>query len=139
MKRLYKGYVVHSDGRIEKKSGKGFINQYQSKDGYWLFKPNGVSKKAHRFVWEAFNGKIPDDMTIDHIDGDKCNNDLRNLRLMTREDNTSIANRQVSDNDIKSIKYLKSLGWLQREIAEELGYTQATISYVLNKKLRYTQ
>jgi len=38
-------------------------------------------------VWEAFNGKIPAGLEIDHIDRDKHNNTLSNLRLVTHSEN----------------------------------------------------
>ena len=56
---------------------------------------NGVQKRIyrrnHRLVWEAFNGKIPNDLTIDHINRNVKDNNLENLRLLTREENTRIA------------------------------------------------
>lgn len=41
----------------------------------------------HRLVWETFNGEIPDGLEIDHIDTNKENNDLSNLRLVTKKQN----------------------------------------------------
>ena len=41
----------------------------------------------HRLVWETFNGEIPNGYEIDHIDTNKENNDLRNLRLVTKKEN----------------------------------------------------
>lgn len=42
---------------------------------------------VHRCVWDAFNGKSSRSMEIDHIDGDTSNNNLWNLRLVTRRQN----------------------------------------------------
>ena len=36
----------------------------------------------HRFVWECFNGPIPQGMVIDHINDDKIDNRLCNLQLL---------------------------------------------------------
>lgn len=47
----------------------------------------GKSHLIHRLVWEAFNGKIPESMEINHIDGTKTNNHLSNLELVTRPEN----------------------------------------------------
>lgn len=41
----------------------------------------------HRFTWECFNGKIPGDLQINHIDHDKKNNHLDNLELVTAYEN----------------------------------------------------
>lgn len=50
---------------------------------------NNLPKRCyvHRLVWEAFNGAIPDGYEIDHIDENKANNSLANLRLVTRHEN----------------------------------------------------
>lgn len=42
----------------------------------------------HRFVWEAVYGKIPDGMQIDHINQDKLDNRLSNLRVVTPAENS---------------------------------------------------
>ena len=41
----------------------------------------------HRVVYEAAHGAIPDGMQINHIDGDKTNNALSNLELVTQAEN----------------------------------------------------
>lgn len=42
---------------------------------------------THRLVWEAFNGKIPDELQVNHIDEVRDNNRLSNLNLMTAKEN----------------------------------------------------
>lgn len=46
-----------------------------------------LDKKAHRLVWSAFVGDIPVGLCIDHIDLNKRNNSLTNLRLVTPQQN----------------------------------------------------
>lgn len=45
----------------------------------------------HRIIWETFNGEIPRGMEIDHIDCNKQNNALSNLRLVTHSENMKLA------------------------------------------------
>ena len=45
------------------------------------------SMYVHRFVWECFNGIIPDDKVIDHINDDTGDNRLCNLQLVTQQEN----------------------------------------------------
>lgn len=44
---------------------------------------------VHRLVYEAFNGKIPEGMQVNHIDEDKTNNRLDNLNLITCKENVN--------------------------------------------------
>ena len=48
-------------------------------------KYGGIQKRyqVHRFVWECYNGIIPDGKVINHINNDKEDNRLCNLQLMT--------------------------------------------------------
>lgn len=43
--------------------------------------------KMHRLIWIMFNGEIPEDLVVDHIDRDITNNSITNLRLFTKSQN----------------------------------------------------
>ncbi len=49
---------------------------------------NGKTCYYHRVLWEAFNGAIPHKMTVDHVDGNRLNNRLDNLQLLSQSDNS---------------------------------------------------
>lgn len=73
------------------------INERKQKFGkynFWKDKQTGYYKNAqvkphslHRYVWEWHNGKIPKGFVIDHIDRNKDNNQIENLRLVTPSEN----------------------------------------------------
>lgn len=52
---------------------------------------------AHRIIWEAFNGKIPEGYMVDHINRDKRDNRIENLRLATRSQNAHNSVRPKKD------------------------------------------
>ena len=86
---------VSKDGlvyRYDKKNDKLVLcAEYITPDkGYVIIslsKPKHTPYKLHRIVWETFNGEIPDGYEIDHIDGNKQNNVLSNLRCVTHIEN----------------------------------------------------
>ena len=136
----YKGYVVHSDGRIEKKKGRGFINFSMNDGGYFHhnFSLEGIQKTEtiHRVVWKAFNGPIPDGMTIDHIDNNKLNNRLDNLQLLTSGENNSKDKQKLSKKQIELITYLKAnTNYTTYQIAEEVGTSQSSVMRVLKNPI----
>ena len=42
---------------------------------------------AHKFIYECYHGIIPNNMVIDHINNIKDDNRIKNLQLMTQQDN----------------------------------------------------
>ena len=56
-----------------------YIGEGDNKQRLW--------RRLHRVVYEAFGGKIGEGREIDHIDGNKHNNDITNLRVLTRSQN----------------------------------------------------
>lgn len=51
-------------------------------DGYWKLHALGYHYKVHRLVWYLNYGKIPDGYHVDHIDRDRSNNKIENLRVI---------------------------------------------------------
>jgi hypothetical protein len=66
-------------------SRKNKVKDPTSKYIHWYVNAyiDGVRYAAHRIIWKMVYGYIPEGMTIDHIDLDKQNNKLSNLRLAT--------------------------------------------------------
>lgn len=61
--------------------------------------------KVHRLVWEAFNGSIPENIQVNHLDERPINNALSNLNLMTPKENTNwgTRNERVSKKLSKAV------------------------------------
>lgn len=51
--------------------------------GYWAVGLGKGRYRNHRIIWEMFNGQIPEGIQVDHIDGNRANNRIENLRLVT--------------------------------------------------------
>jgi hypothetical protein len=70
---------------------------------------NRNSFLIHTLVYKTFVGDIPKNMVIDHIDRDKFNNNLENLRLLTQSENSKNCIRtdiQKNDLDILSSNFI---------------------------------
>ena len=68
------------------------LNPYKHSDGYRQFKAYSdggctTPHYVHRFVWEWFNGPIPEGYQINHINENKEDNRLENLELVTAKEN----------------------------------------------------
>lgn len=65
-----------------------------------------VSNSVHRLVWLAFCSEVPAGYEIDHIDRNKKNNCLHNLRLVTTQQNqANQCLRTTCNGKPKSSKY----------------------------------
>lgn len=62
-----------------------------SNSGYGQFGLNGKRFYVHRTVYELFIGAIPSGYEINHINGDKSDNRVENLELLTRSQNLTHA------------------------------------------------
>lgn len=56
-------------------------------NGYWYVRIDDKLYLAHRIVWALTHDDDPGDRQIDHIDGNRGNNDPDNLRLATHGEN----------------------------------------------------
>ena len=138
----HKGHTVYSNGLIEKRQGNGYIAPALTAKGYYRFGYYINGKRTpmyvHRFIWEAFNGPIPDGMTIDHIDNDRTNNRLDNLRLLTHAENCSRGQQRFTKAQLDEMRYLRSdLRWTLQRIADRFGVTKAAIRQREQKGFTY--
>ncbi len=66
--------------------------------GYWEVGANGTYVKVSRVIWILTFGSIPAGMIVDHQDGNPLNNNLSNLQLLSRPQNTRALNSPYSCN-----------------------------------------
>jgi len=147
----YEGvYKIFEDGKVWSYRRKRFIKTPKDKDGYrraTLCLDRKVKNMTmHRWLYQTFVGEIPKTHQINHKDGNKLNNKLENLELVTPKENTihawkhGLSNKQLGikcsasklkDKDIRKIRELYSQGTSQNKIAEILNVHQTNIHYIL--------
>jgi hypothetical protein len=153
-------YEISDHGQIRRiKAGRGaragkVLSPYTKKSGHRaiLIRVDGSYKHARlaRLVCQAFVAPIPfDGAETRHRDGVPNHDHWKNLEWGTSADNKADMVRhgtrrhgedhwsaRYSDDVVASIKQRYAEGWLQREIAEDLGTTQGYISRVLTGRRR---
>ena len=161
----YEGYFsISSCGKVYSKRTKKELSLGMSKTGYKTLSTRiggrkGVCKcfKIHRLVADAFVPKTTEERVfVNHIDGDKLNNDYRNLEWCTISENNSHArmmglssskhlldlnrsNRKLSDEDVIFIRnnykpYCKENGY--RALSRKYSVSKNTIEMII-KNMRY--
>jgi hypothetical protein len=90
-------YQVSNLGQIRRSDNGKLKTLSRSENGYLIFGhfSNGqrLNILVHRAVAQAFLGKCPDGMEVNHKDGNKLNNRLGNLEYVTRSENLKHATR----------------------------------------------
>ena len=79
----------YGNGKTLVKRFKGDMAGNLSKNGYYFYSISGLGTfPVHRIIWKLLHKEdIPIGYVIDHIDGNKLNNKITNLRLVTKSEN----------------------------------------------------
>ena len=112
---------------VGKKLKPGDLAGSLKKTGYFYLKIEGLMLLNHRVVWFLETGEQPPEF-LDHINGDRQDNRIENLRPATQRDNTY--NRKVHSNSssgIKGVFFNKRVGKWQAQCTADgkqnhLGY-----------------
>lgn len=116
----------------------GYIITGSERNGYIRLNINRHHYSAHRLVWEAFNGPIPEGMVIDHIDGNRKNNELINLRLVSQSDNMFNAQLNGHKGQVKISQYDLNGNFIAtydsiRQAAEAINGNEVAIKDAANR------
>jgi len=149
----YEGmYQVSNLGKIKSLKGKKekFLKPSNTTHGYLKvnLNKNGIQKtfKLHRLIAEHFIKKIDGKEIINHIDGNKRNNNISNLEWCTHSENIKHAyktglkkpksgNQYTENNKIwkltkndKDFIIKNKNNFTQKELAKKFNVSQSTIS-----------
>ncbi len=64
----------------------GVIAGHKTSNGYWSVSINKEIFQVHRIIWKMFKGVDPTE-DIDHIDGNRANNKIKNLQSISHREN----------------------------------------------------
>lgn len=96
------------------------------------FKCNQNGMAMHRYVWQYYNGPIPEGYVIHHKDGNKANNDITNLECIPRGTHSRLHGQLLTDeqrdwrrNNINTKARPKAIEWHKSEEGRKWHKEQA--------------
>ena len=136
---VFDNYAASKDGVVINLKNKKIMKMSKNNSGYLsfgIYNKNLKKTKAyfqHRFVYEVFNGKIPPNFEIDHINGIKTDNQKINLQKLTHQQNVEkssgkpIISISIETGEKKRFDSIK-------KASIELDINKATISNICCKR-----
>ena len=102
-------HFVYQDGALYKKYNMQRIGRL-FKDGYIVVTICKKQYSVHRLIYTYHYGEIPDSLVIDHMDHNKQNNDISNLRAVSKSVNSL---NSYKTKDIENLEKRKNT-WVIR-------------------------
>ena len=89
----------------------GLTFRRDKRTGYFLSGApiNGKRKRLHVYIWEKENGPVPNGFNVHHVDEDKMNNDISNLKLLSVHEHQHLHSKE---------RFAKNPEWEKRFIEQ---------------------
>ena len=131
MEKIRSGEWVPSldTGQVYSTRKKGFLTPRKTR-GYSMI---SYVRLSH-IIWIAANGAIPYGMQIDHINGDREDDRLCNLRLVSRSENIMLSMATLTYSQAEEIRRKYTEGNSIRKLAKEYSVEKTVIWRVINNK-----
>ena len=139
-------YEVSDEGRVRNVKTGRVMKTSNSNYGYEqvCLRKNKQqhTKKVHRLVADAFYEGDHEGLDVNHIDGDKLNNNLSNLEFCTRKENINHAFRTglKQPSRMKKVRVIETGIVYEsiRECARQIGVDQSMICQCLTGRQKTT-
>ena len=136
---VFDNYAASKDGVVINLKTKRIIKMSKNNCGYLRFKiyneklEKPLNYSQHRFVYEVFKGKMFPNFEIDHINEIKSDNRIKNLQLLTHQQNVEKSkNKPIISINLKTGE--KRIFGSIRKASIELDIIKDTISKICLKR-----
>lgn len=135
-------YKVFKNGIVKiNVNGQWRITGTPDNKGYLKIKYKGKLLRAHRIVWAHFYGFLSQDRVVNHIDGNKSNNHIDNLELITASANATHSYRVLGNKPnrgrakltwekVDQIRAEREAGASLRELRQRHEVSMGSLSYI---------
>lgn len=118
------GNLIWKIARNSRAKVGGVAGKTPHHSGYKVVTVDNHQYSQHRLVWIYHNGKIENNIEIDHINGIKNDNRIENLRIATRNQNIqNQSKRKHNTSGFKGINFHKA----SNKWAASIGYNKKRI------------
>ena len=155
----YPEYSVTDDGRVWSEKSQKFLKPKPDKDGYLYVRFNTggrvnlqrTKRRLHRLVLDAFVGSHPVGLQCRHLNGNKTDNRISNLKWGTAKENKADAIKhgtawhalkgskhhgaKLTEIDALMIRWLRAIkNWTYRRLAKQFSVCVQSIELIVNHK-----
>lgn len=144
-------YVISIDGEVKNLLTNKILKWHETSQGYYQVNIYYLTKRKtyliHRLVTETFLFiKNPELYEVNHMDGNKRNNNINNLEWTTRQENLQHARDnklfkkqlnetngrcKITNKEVKDIRELFKLGFKVKEIVKSYNIEQTQVYRIL--------
>lgn len=150
-------YAVTDDGRVWSNKTNKWLRYGTSSNGYRNVRLHGKVHSIHRLVAKAFCSNPDCKPYVNHIDGNKTNNNADNLEWVTASENSrhavenglqvpsekqkqvasaqafkmGMANRNITMDEARQIRTRRNNGEMLKSLANEYGVSLAVASNIV--------
>jgi hypothetical protein len=122
----YPNYSISNLGVVRNDKTEKILKNNIGNHGYYCvdLSKNGIKKTflVHRLIGQYFIEGFDVNLEIDHIDRIRSNNDILNLRCVTRSENTRNKNKHSnSSSKYKGVSFDKKSGKWRARVREDKG------------------